>query len=102
MEIKLRILKNTEYRIKGKSQYFKNKYGHSNPIICIEDTDKNVFGQSWEWMKGNPACMLFGIRTGSEGLETTGKVYYGKVLSMGELVWEYELENLNAVFQKKT
>ena len=32
----MKIEKNKEYRIKGKSRYFKNKYGTSNPIIRIE------------------------------------------------------------------
>ena len=35
----MEIKRGGKYRIKGKSEYFKDKYGTSNPIIVIEDTD---------------------------------------------------------------
>ena len=79
------------YRIKGKSHYFKKKYGTSNPYIRIEDTDRQVFGGSWRDQIGNPACMIFAMRSGFEGVGT-GKVYYGKIGNMGELVDISELE----------
>jgi len=97
------IEKDKEYQIKGKSEYFKNKYGVFNPIIKIEDTDKVVFGGSWGVQNGNPACMLFGMRMGLEGIQYPGKVYYGKIRinpnekqgpSLGELVCEAELEEI--------
>lgn len=90
-----------KYRIKGKSKYFKEKYGTANPTIIIEDTDQNVFGQRWGFMQNNPACMLFGMRAGVEGLPALkDTVYYGKVSlgegrgSLGELVCESELEGV--------
>lgn len=89
-----------KYRIKGKSKYFKEKYGTSNPLIEIEDIDRNIFGGSWMVQNGNPACMLFGIRSGMEGIANIGLVYYGKIKigenrgSLGELVSENELEEV--------
>jgi len=35
----MNIQKNKEYRIKGNSNYFKKKYGTSNPVIRVEDRD---------------------------------------------------------------
>ena len=79
-------------KIKGASRYFSQKYGTPNPEIVIEDTDVNVCGRSWMDMTGNPAAMLFGMRSGTEGLPFGGAVYYGKIGGMGELVHESELE----------
>lgn len=87
-----------QYRIKGKSKYFKEKYGTSNPIIEIEDTDERVFGKKWTMMDGNPACMLFGMRAGFEGVPVTGYNYYGHIkygeARLGEVVNESELEEI--------
>lgn len=82
-------------KIKGKSLYFKKKYGTHNPKILVEDEDVNVFDGKWMYQIGNPACMLFSIRVGTEGLPIRGKVYYGKIGMFGELVHESELEILN-------
>lgn len=81
-----------EYRINGKSKYFRQKYGTSNPIVKIEAIDHVVFGMDWFKCTGNPACMLYGMRVGLDGLPNEGKVYYGKVMGFGELVNEIELE----------
>lgn len=94
------IVKGKKYRIKGESRYFAEKYGTSNPIITIEDTDKEVFGDSWTVQTRNPACMLFGQRVNYEKLPVSGNVYYGKIAikehgaSLGELVHEQELEEV--------
>ena len=96
----MKIEKNIEYKIKGKSKYFKKKYGTYNPIIKIEGTDKEVFGGFWGWQKGNPACMFFGIRTGLESVATI-QAYYGKIGNLGELVDETELEDLKKKLEAK-
>ena len=93
----MQIKKGKKYRIKGQSKYFKEKYGTSNPIILIEDTDYKVFGGSCYFQTGNPACLLFAMRGGFEGLPTLIKDkenYYGKIGSMGELVHKNELEKI--------
>lgn len=91
------ITPNKKYRVKGNSKYFKEKYGTSNPIIQIEDNWKELTGGSWSMANGNPACMLYAMRAGTEQLEGTGlidddKVFYGKIGVLGELVHENELE----------
>jgi len=91
------IIKNQIYKIKGNSKYFKNKYGTSNPEIKIEGTDKEALGHSWMIADGNPAAMLFAMRSGLEGLafDSQTQVYYGKIDGLGELVYESELEKIS-------
>lgn len=91
------IAKGKKYRIKGFSKYFEDKYGTPNPTIRIEDTDQKVFGGSWGFQKGNPACLLFAMRSITDidpSVNTLDGVYYGHINSLGELVHESELEEL--------
>lgn len=94
----MKIIPGNTYRIKGNSRYFREKYGTSNPIIEIEDEDVKL-GQSVWLMNGNPAAMLYGMRSGLERLGLRGPHYYGKIgpLSgprLGEFVNASELEPL--------
>lgn len=52
----------------------------------VEDYWDRVGGKSWMDMKGNPACMNYGIRSGLEGLPFDDEVLYGKVGSFGHLI----------------
>ena len=82
------------YQIKGNSEYFLSKYGHSNPFIVIEGTDREALGQFWGGINGNPAVMFYGMRAGLEDLPLGGQVYYGKIGQIGELVHESELKEV--------
>lgn len=86
------IENNKEYKIKGKSKYFKGKYGTSNPVIKIENEDINVFNGGWMWQKGNPVCLIYAMRSACDNIPDSGKVYYGKIGILGELVNECELQ----------
>ena len=95
------IIPRKKYRIKGTSEYFKEKYGTFNPLIIIEDTDKAVFGRSWLDMAGNPTCMLAAVRLGREqGLAAlSAQAFYGHISmpgqpSLGEVVLGIELEEV--------
>ena len=91
------IIPGKTYRIKGSSPYFKEKYGTHNPLIRVEDWDTKVFGGSWLQMTGNPACIQFAMRSIlglADPLQRPTPVWYGKVNSLGELVWEDELEEV--------
>jgi len=97
----MEIIKGKKYRIKGKSTYFKKKYGTCNPIIEIEDLDTNIWKGGWGVQQGNPGCILFGMRSGLELLPWSGKVWYGHIevskltgARLGELVHESELEKV--------
>lgn len=84
-----------KYRIKGASKYFANKYGTSNPTIAIEGTDREVFGKFWD-VCNTPGCILYALRSGTEGIPLGGTVYYGHIegAGLGELVHESELEQI--------
>ena len=90
----MKIIRNNCYRIKGKSRYFKGKYGTFNPTIKIEAEDNIVFGGGWGDQYGNPACLLYAVRSIEDGIPSSGKVYYGKIKGLGELVHEIELIEL--------
>lgn len=76
------IRKNTPYRIKGNSKYFKDKYGLFNLAIIIEDTWMNVSGMSWMCSDGNPAAMatVLTMKGNVDILVTSAKEYL-KVLA---------------------
>lgn len=81
-----------QYRIKGESTYFLKKYGTSNPDIVVEETDRQVFGKSWGFVDGNPACLIYATRSAFENLPNDD-VYYGHIVGgFGELVHESELQ----------
>lgn len=93
------------FRIKGHSEYFRDKYGDSNPCYLVEAEDTELWPGSWRAHDG-PACTIYGKRNGVELLPTEGRVYYGHVLCeapggdgslssicpVGEVVHESELE----------
>lgn len=96
------IFKGKTYRIKGASQYFEKKYGTPNPRIIIEGPDTEVLGKYWAVgaLNGNPACLCFAMRSMNEGRQPSSvPVFYGHISmpgqpSLGELVWEDELEEV--------
>lgn len=87
-------IRNKSYRIKGKSPYFKKKYGTSNPIIKIEGKDTDLWVKGWQ---NTPvaACVLYAQRVFAENLPLEGTVYYGHIqhgeFGLGELAHETEL-----------
>lgn len=93
----MNIEKNKKYRIKGESQYFKEKYGTSNPIFKLECRDVELWrGASWKEMMftGNWAARLFAKRVNDENLATDSVVYGGHIDGLAELVNEEELEEI--------
>jgi hypothetical protein len=101
--IQMIIKKNKKYRIKTKSEVFKNKYGNESPYIIIEDRDVVVFGDSWEKRKYVPAILAFMMRQSIDNiynLQGNNKAYYGKIFTddinfgIGELVFKSELEEM--------
>ena len=97
-----RIKKGGKYKIKKSSDYFTKKYGVDEPVIIIEDIDKKVFGSHWEKIAfTNPAVHQFSLRVmkplpdGSRPThDLSSKVYYGKIMNIGECVFAHELEEV--------
>ncbi len=90
------------YRIRGNSDYFREKYGIPNPPFIIRGEDTEIWPGGWkEW--DIAVCIIYGWRNGVELLPTNGKVYYGHIfcspitpdsspVGWGELVHQEELE----------
>ena len=90
------------YRLRGNSDYFREKYGTSNPHFVISCEDIEAWEGGWqEW--DIPVCTIYGWRNGVELLPVGGRVYYGYIICapltedsspimLGELVHEIELE----------
>ena len=57
----------------------------------IEDYWQNVAGMSWMVAQGNPACLIYAMRAGFNGLPIDNEVVYGKVGGLGHLVHTSEL-----------
>lgn len=58
----------------------------------VEDWWDRVSGKSWMFCDGNPACLIFAVRTASADVPTDDEVLYGKVGAFGSLVHVSEIE----------
>jgi len=97
------VIKEREYKIVPVGQnsctYFEKKYGTPNPTIRIEERDNVLWPNGgWGMQNGNPACLLFGMRTGLDKM-IPNETWYGHITTkdgwgFGELVCESELEAL--------
>lgn len=59
--------------------------------FVIEDWQENVFGKSWMFCDGNPACLKYAMRSVMSGLPMDNEVVYGKVGPFGHLIHVSEL-----------
>ena len=58
----------------------------------VEDYWDRVSGKSWMDCNGNPACLIYAMRAGTEKLPIDDEVVYGKVGCFGHLVHVSELQ----------
>tara|TARA_R100001086_G_scaffold172498_1_gene94423 strand:- start:760 stop:1068 length:309 start_codon:yes stop_codon:yes gene_type:complete len=91
-----------KYRIKTKSQFFKDKYGVESPVITGLVRDIDVFGDKWRNRQYVPAVLNFMLRQVMDDIyNLNGTAYYGKIqipganIDIGELVFKDELEPIN-------
>lgn len=63
--------------------------------IVIEDWWDRVYGKSWMFEQGNPACLQYAIRTGLQEhrVPSDDEVIYGKIGNLGHLVHVSELSD---------
>lgn len=68
-------------------------FGGSN--YRVEDWWDRVSGSSWMNARGNPACLVYAMRTGfsETPIPTDNEVLYGKVGLFGHLVHVSEIED---------
>lgn len=83
-------------KLAGKTVKLKINQEHDNvktgASYIVEDWWINVGGQSWMGcLNGNPACMIYGVRSGFAGLPIDDKVLYGKIAGAGYLIHESEI-----------
>jgi hypothetical protein len=57
----------------------------------VEDYWQNVAGKSWMDCQGNPACLVYAMRSAFGALPMDNNVVYGKVGPFGHLVHVSEL-----------
>ena len=87
-------------KLAGKTVKIKNDVTHpqvndfGGSEYHVEDWWDRVAGKSWMDCNGNPACMVYAIRTGlsNEEVPTDNEVLYGKVGNFGHLVHVSEIE----------
>jgi len=66
--------------------------------ITIEDWWDRVYGSSWMFAQGNPACLIYAMRTGFSDMPipTDNEVLYGKTKDrLGHLIHITEIELLS-------
>lgn len=57
----------------------------------VEDWWDRVYGASWMYAKGNPACMEYAIRSAFSHLPVDDEVVYGHVGPFGHLIHVSEI-----------
>lgn len=60
--------------------------------FVVEDYWDRVSGVSWMYSDGNFAAMIYGVRSGVQGLPLDNEVLYGKVGAFGHLVHVSEIQ----------
>ena len=82
-----------QHRLSGKTVTIHPKKEYQDVIknahFQIEDYWENVSGRSWMVSEGNPACLVYAIR--SVGLPIDNEVIYGKINGFGYLIHINEL-----------
>lgn len=61
-------------------------------VFTVEDWWDKIAGESWMFAEGNPAAMIYGMRSGISGLPLDNEVVYGHIGGIGHLVHVSEIE----------
>lgn len=88
-------MKRPKHELAGKKVVLHCKddpYHLNGQKYLIEDWWINVYGKSWMFSDGNPAAMIFGMRSAFAGLPTDDEVVYGHTEDgLGHLIHQSEL-----------
>ena len=80
----------TTYKLNLKSKGYEHLQNRVE--IQIEGKWKEISGKSWMNCNGNPACLIYAMRSGfADDIPTDNEVYYGKINGLGYLVHVSEL-----------
>lgn len=58
----------------------------------VEDWVDRTMGGSWMDQKGNPACLIYGLRVGASAIPIDNEAVYGKIGPFGHIVHVTEIE----------
>lgn len=67
-------------------------------MFKVEDYWDKIAGESWMFCDGNPACLIYAMRSGLSDtpIPTDDEVLYGKSMGLGHLVHVSEIEVIDA------
>lgn len=87
-----------EIKVQFKGGHNQIPGSENGPVdFVVEDWQDRVMGQSWMYMDGNPAALVYAIRAGVNSLPFDNEVIYGKVGGLGHMVHESEIVREDAV-----
>ena len=66
-------------------------------VMLVEDWWDRVYGESWMSSDGNPAALVYAMRSVDNNLPTDNEVLYGKVGGFGHLVHIKEVSKCSQV-----
>lgn len=92
-----------ESELAGKTVKLKEGFTHpqmkdidvSKVEYRVEDWWDRVYGKSWMFAQGNPACIIYAVRTAEAKLPIDDEVLYGKIGAFGHLIHINEIETGN-------
>lgn len=89
------MIHQVKHPMAGKTVTIKSGNLKGHPYT-IEDWHDRVIGQSWRTAVGNPACLQYAARIGSQEFHvpSNDNVVYGKIGAFGYLVHVSELDIL--------
>jgi hypothetical protein len=87
------IIHQTPHPLAGKEVVIK-KGEWAGKTFRVEDYWDRAAGISWKNAEGNPACLIYAMRTGTQNFRVpmNDEVLYGKIGNSGNLIHVLELE----------
>lgn len=78
-------------KLKPDAKHFQvDDFGGSH--FRVEDYWDRVAGKEWGMCQGNPACLVYAVRSATNGIPMNNEVLYGKIGRFGHIVHVSELE----------
>ena len=66
---------------------------HQGKTITVEDWWDRVAEQSWMDCNGNPACLIYAMRSGFANMPIDNEVFYGKIGGLGHIIHQSEVRS---------
>lgn len=79
-------------KIKNSVRWFQGTE-YAGQDFRLEDWWDRLGQGSWMFCRGNPACIIYALRSGLSGLPTDDEVVYGKIGNYGHLIHVTEIDS---------